>query len=187
MPWHTNSPLEIQDMYDLVYSHLIRTLKLRDTILEILAQVIIARSMPPDVGAFESDEPSNSSSPKWLTSNFGMTHGELGRAVADIHMLLKLGNNDQVISVRHTSLLEFLLDLSRSRELFGDVDQASLALSHVGIRQIFDTEGMWIVVPSAISTQSLIFFGLSIPCSFRPQIPESELGLEASEGRSCTV
>jgi len=170
-------------MYDLVYSHLTRTMKLRDTVLEILAQVINARSMPPDVDAF--DEPLNLSSPKWLTSIFGMTQGELGRAVADIHMLLGLGDNDQDTTVRHTSLLEFLLDLSRSRELFGDVDQASLALSHVGIRQVFDTEGMWIVVPSAISTQSLLY--LSLPCSFRTQIPESELSLEASEGRSCTV
>jgi len=140
MPWHTNSSLQLQDMYDLVYSHLIRTSKRRDAIYQILGQVIISRSMPSDVGVF--DAPSNSSSPKQLTSISGMAHGELGRVIADIHMLLELGDNDQDIRIRHASLLEFLLDLSRSRELFGNLDEALLTLGQAAIRRIFDTEGM---------------------------------------------
>jgi len=57
--------------------------------------------------------------------------------------MLELGDDDQDIMIRHTFFLEFLLDRSRSQELFVDVDEAWLTLHRASIRWIFNVEGMW--------------------------------------------
>jgi len=41
--------IQLQDMYDKVYSHLISSSQHRDTILQVLGQVIIAKGMPDDM------------------------------------------------------------------------------------------------------------------------------------------
>jgi len=64
------------DMYHRIYSHIIRTSQHRETILQILGQVIIARTMPSDVDFFGT--PANSLSPNRLTSIFGLGHDGLG-------------------------------------------------------------------------------------------------------------
>jgi len=54
--------IKIEDgMYNQIYSHLIRTSRHRDAVLQILGQVIIARNMPSEVDIFGT--PKNSSSP----------------------------------------------------------------------------------------------------------------------------
>jgi len=141
-------------MYDLVYSHLIGSSERRDTILRILDQLVIARTMPSDVDILGT--PANSSSPTRLASILGLTHDQLGRAVADVHLMLELSHypgirrgffgeffrQDQDIKFRHASFLEFLLDQSRSRELFVDIEKARLTLRKAYIRYIFNIEGM---------------------------------------------
>jgi len=134
--------IKIEDgMYNQIYSHLIRTSRHRDAVLQILGQVIIARNMPSEVDIFGT--PTNSSSLRRLTSIFGLKYGELGRVIADIQLMLELGDDDQDIMIRHTFFVEFLLDRSRSRELFVDVDEAWLTLRRAPIRWIFNVEGMW--------------------------------------------
>ena len=128
------------DMYHRVYSHIIRTSQHRETILQILGQVIVAKSMPSDVDFFGT--PANSSSPNRLTSIFGLGHDGLGQAIADVHLMLGLGDEDEDIKIRHSSFLEFLQDRSRSGELFVDIDKAHFTLRIAPIRWIFDNEGM---------------------------------------------
>ena len=128
------------DMHDQVYLHLIRTSRRRDIIRQVLGQVTNARSMPSEVDVFGT--PANSSSPRRLASIFGLEHDELGRVVSDIYLMLDVRDDDQDIRIRHTSFLDFLLDRSRSGELFVDVDEARLTLRHAPIRSIFNTEGM---------------------------------------------
>jgi len=110
------------DMHDRVYLHLIRTSRHRDIIRQVLGQVTNARSMPSEVDIFGT--PANSSSPRRLASIFGLEHDELGRVVPDIYLMLDVRDDDQDIRIRHTSFLDFLLDRSRSGELFVDVDEA---------------------------------------------------------------
>jgi len=140
MPWHTNTSLQLRDMYDQVYAHLIGTLKRRATILQILGQVIIAASMPPEVDIFGS--PANSSSPKRLALILGLERGGLARAIADIHLMVELGDEEQDILIRHSSFLGFLLDRSRSQELFVDVDGARLMLLKAHIRYLLNIKNI---------------------------------------------
>ena len=140
MPWHTNSSLQLHDMYNQVYSYLIASSKCRDTILHILGQVVIARSMSSDVDIFGT--PANSSSTKRLTLILGLEHAKLKRAIVDVRWLFELGDRDQDIRVQHTSFLEFLLDQSRSGELYVDVNKARMIFRQAAIRWIFNAEGM---------------------------------------------
>jgi len=141
MPWNNNSSLQLQDMYDQVYSHLIGTLKDRDTILQILGQVIIAQDLPPNVDAFG---PPPNSSPKWIAAILDLKYDRVIKIVTGLHLLLEVGNRDEDIRIRHPSFIEFLLDQTRSRELFVDVNEALSVLREtpVIIRWIFNTEGM---------------------------------------------
>jgi len=122
MPWNKNSSLQLQDMYDQVYSHLTGTSKHRDTLLRILGQVIIAQDMPPDVDTFGSLP--NTSSLEWIKVILGLEHGSVMQIVTELHSLLEVGNEDRCIRIRHPPFLEFLLDRTRSQDLFIDVDEA---------------------------------------------------------------
>jgi len=130
--------VNLEDSHNYLFSHIIRTSEHRDTILQMLGQVIIAESMPSDVDFFGT--PANSSSDKRLASILGR-HSVLP-TIADIHVMLLLGNRDEDIRIRHRFFLEFLLDRSRSRELFIDVNEARVTLRQAPIRWIFDTDGM---------------------------------------------
>jgi len=127
-------------MYDRVYSHLIINSPNRDTILQVLGQVIVAKNMPPDVDAIGI--PANSASPKRITAILGLTCNLVMQLVTEFHLLLEAGEEDSDIMIRHPSFLEFLLDSSRSKELYIDLNDALLILQHALPRIIFDTEGM---------------------------------------------
>jgi len=127
-------------MYDRVYSHLIINSPNRDTILQVLGQVIVAKDLPPDVDAIGI--PANSASPKRITSILGLKRNLVIQLVTEFHLLLEAGDEDSDIMIRHPSFLEFLLDSSRSQELYIDLNDALLILQHALPRIIFDTEGM---------------------------------------------
>ena len=141
MPWNKNSSLQLQDMYDQVYSHLIGTSKHRETLLRILGQVIIAQDMPPDVDTFGSLP--NTSSLEWMKAILGLEHDSVMQIVTELHLLLEVETEDQYIRMRHPSFLEFLLDRARSQDLFIDVDEARLMLQDAPaiIGWIFSTAG----------------------------------------------
>ena len=122
-------------MYDKVYSHLISSSQYRDTILQVLGQVIIAKGMADDVDALGIY--ANSSSPRNIATILGLEHDLVMRIAADFHLLLEGGDESSDIKIRQPSFLEFLLDFSRSQELFVDVNEATL-------RAIFHAEGMYV-------------------------------------------
>jgi len=124
MPWNKNASLQLQDMYDQVYSYLIGTSRDRDTILRILGQVIIAQPVPLEVRSV--DPPPNYSSPNWIAAILDLEQGYVMEIVTDLHLLLEVENGDDEIKIRHPSFLEFLLDRTRSQELFVDFDEARL-------------------------------------------------------------
>ena len=118
-------------MYAQVYSYLTVGWTDRDTTLRILGQVVIAH-------------PSKFSSPKWIAAVLDLEHDCVMQIVTKLHMFLKIDNGDKDIRIRHPSFLEFLLDRTRSQDLFVDLDEARLALqdSPAIIKRIFNTEGM---------------------------------------------
>jgi len=140
MPWNENSSLQVQDMYDQVYSYLIGPSN--RTTLQILGQVIIAQGMAPDMDSVSARP--NSSSPKLIAAILGLEHGSVVETVAELHSLLEVGNEDKdSIRIRHPPFVKFLLDGRRSQDLFVDIDAARLLLrnAHAIIRRIFNTEG----------------------------------------------
>jgi len=96
--------------------------------------------MPPDVDTIGI--PANSASPKRITAILGLTCNLVMQLVTEFHSLLEAGDEDSDIVIRQPSFLEFLLDSSRSQELYIDVNDALRILRHAHIRIIFGTEGM---------------------------------------------
>jgi len=141
MPWKENSSLPLQDMYDQVYSYLIRISKSPDTMLQILGQVIMAQGLSANVDTF-APRP-NSSSPKLLAAILGLWHRSVTWIVTESHFLLEVGNEDEDIRIRHPSFVEFLLNRTRSREFFIDINEVRSRIRDAPaiIRRIFDNEG----------------------------------------------
>jgi len=136
MPWSNNPSLKLQDMYDQVYSHLISSSQHRDTILQILGQVIIAKDIPRHVDPIAS-------SPKQIAAILGLECDLVMEIAAEFRSLLASGNENTNIKIRQVSFLEFLLDSSRSQELYIDVDGALHILQHAPtLRTIVETERM---------------------------------------------
>jgi len=127
-------------MYDRVYSHLIINSPHRDTILRVLGQVIVTQDMPPDIDAI--GVPANFSSPRWITAILGLKRDLVMQLVTEFHSLLEVGDEHSDIIIRQSSLLEFLLDPSRSQGVFIDISDALLILRRAPLRTIFVTEGM---------------------------------------------
>jgi len=139
IPWNNNSSIQLQDMYDQVYSHLISSSRHRDTFLQVLGQVIISKDMLPNVDVISI--PANSSSPKQIAATLGVECDLVIQLVADFHLLFE--DHDSDITIRQPSFLEFLLNPSRSQELCIDVNDALLILRYAPtLRTIFETEGM---------------------------------------------
>jgi len=132
--------IDLQAAHDRLYSHLIATSPDRDTILQVLGQVIIVEDIPPDMDILGIN--TNSSSPKQIAKILGLEYNLVMRLVVDFRLLLEGGDQSSDIMIRQPSFLEFLLDSSRSQELYIDVDDALRFLRHGCIRIIFDTEGM---------------------------------------------
>ena len=64
---------------------------------------------------------------------------------ADVHfnLVLQVGNRDQDIKIQDPGFHDFLLDRSRSKELYVDLDNARLTLQFAApIRKVFGAEGM---------------------------------------------
>jgi len=127
-------------MYDQVYSHLIINSPHRETILQVLGQVIVTKDMPPDIDA--TGIPANFSSPRWITAILGLKPDLVMQLVTEFHSLLEVGDEHSDIIIRQSSLLEFLLDSSRSQGAFIDINDALLILRRAPLRTIFVTEGM---------------------------------------------
>ena len=140
MPWNKNASLQLQDMYDQVYSYLIGTSRDRETILQILGQVIIAQPVPLEVRS--ADPPPNYSSPNWITAILDLEQGRVMEIITELHLLLEVENGDDEIKIRHPAFLEFLLDRTRSQDLFVDLDKARSVPRDVPayLRWIFITE-----------------------------------------------
>jgi len=156
MPWNKNSSLQLQDMYDQIYPYLIGTLS-RDTTLRILGQIIIAQGVPPDVTTIGL--PLNSSSPKWIAAILDLKHRRVMQIVTRLNPLLEVENGNKNISIQHPPFLEFLLDRTRSQDLFVDLDEARLVPSGAPaiIRWISNTEGTLICqLPLFDSIESLL-------------------------------
>jgi len=51
--------------------------------------------------------------------------------VTELHLLLDVGETDEDIRIRHQSFVEFLLDQTRSQDLFVDLDEARMVLQDV--------------------------------------------------------
>jgi len=141
MPWHTNSSLQLQDMYDRVYSHLIGTSRHRDAILQVLGQCLVSEGMNSDVD--DLGTPANTSSPNRIEIILGLEHGSIPQLLTDISLLLEVGDEDEDIKIRDPLFRSFLLDRSRSQELFCDLENAQLTLKFAApIRKVFGAQGM---------------------------------------------
>jgi len=141
MPWHTNSSLQLQDMYDRVYSHLIGTSRGRRAILQVLGQCLVSEGMNSDVD--DLGTPANTSSPNRIEIILGLEHGSIPQLLTDISLLLEVGDEDEDIKIRDPLFRSFLLDRSRSQELFCDLENAQLTLKFAApIRKVFGAQGM---------------------------------------------
>jgi len=133
--------LQDNSISDWVHSRFVSNSKYRDVILQILGQVIVANSMPPDVDAFGT--PANSTSPNRIEEILGLERGSIVQALVDLHLTHEALHQDQNIKIWHPSFLNFLLDRSRSQELYIDIKYARLALQFASqVRSIFGAEGM---------------------------------------------
>jgi len=140
MPWNENSALQLQEMYDQVYSHLINTSEHRETILQILGQCLFSEGMDSDVDI--TSGPANTF-PNRIETHLGLEKGTIPQLLADISLLVEVGNADQDIKINNPSFRSFLLDRSRSQGLFLDLDGAQLTLKFAApIRKMFGAEGM---------------------------------------------
>jgi len=131
--------LQDDSIFDWVYSRLVSNSKYRDVILHALGQVILAQSMPSDVDIFGT--PANSSSPKRVEQILVLEHGTVMQALADVQLTHEPLDEDQDIKIRYPPFLSFLLDRSRSQDLFIDLNKARDTLQVAPIRWFFDFEG----------------------------------------------
>ena len=139
MPWNENSELRLQDMYNQVYSHLIRTSTHWETILQILGQCFFSEGMDYDVDFIGAA----STNCDWIETILGLESGSIPQILTDISSLLDLGDEDQDIQIHDPLFRSFLLDQSRSEELFRHLDDARLTLKFAApIRKLFGAQGM---------------------------------------------
>jgi len=141
MPWNGNRSLQLQDMYDKVYSHLISASGYRDTILQVLGQCVISEDMNSDLDILGT--PANTSSPNRIEMILGLEHGTIQKILKDIYLLVEVANAENDIKINNSSFRGFLLDQSRSQGLFLDLDSARLTLKFAApIRKVFGAQGM---------------------------------------------
>jgi len=134
-------PVNLEDVYDRLFSHLIGTLRYRDTILQVLGQCLVSKDMNSNVDIIGT--PANTSSPNRIETILGLKHGSIPPLLVDIHMLVGVGDSGQDIKIHDPSFPSFLLDRSRSQGLFVDLDDARLTLKLAApIRKVFGAQGM---------------------------------------------
>jgi len=131
--------LQDDSIFDWVYPRLVSNSKYRDDILHALGQVMVAQSMPSDLDIFGT--PANSSSPNRVEQILGLEQGTVMRALADVQLTHEPTDRDQDIKIRHPPFLSFLVDRSRSQEIFVDLNDARRTLQLAPIRRLFDRDG----------------------------------------------
>ena len=138
--------LDLQAAHVYLYSHLVGKSQNRDTILQVLGQVMLAEGMPSDVDIIGF--PANTSSPCRVAVILGLEPGNIARILADVRLMLQVGDPEQDIKILDPSFRDFLLDQLRSKDLFVDLNEARLMLQFAApIRKVFGTQGMC-VMPS---------------------------------------
>jgi len=137
--------IDLQAAHDCLYSHLVGTLQNRDLILRVVGQVMVAEGMPSDVDIIGS--PANTSSPDRLEVILGLEQGDIARIVGDVRLVLQVGDPEQDIKIQDPAFHDFLLDRSRSRELYVDLDDARLTLQLAApIRKVFGAQGVCMIL-----------------------------------------
>jgi len=133
--------IDVDDSYNCLFAHIVGTSQHRDIILQVLGQWVISKDMTSDVDILGT--PANTSSPNRIETILGLEHGEIPRLLEDIRLLVEVRNGEQDIKINDPSLRSFLLDRSRSRRLFLDLDSVRLTLKFgAPIRTVFDAQGM---------------------------------------------
>ena len=133
--------VNLEDSYDRLFSHLICTSQYKDIILLVLGQCLVSEGMNSDVDILGT--PANTSSPDRIETILGIEHGAIPRILEDVRLLVEVGNAEQDIQINNPSLRTFLLNRSRSQELFCDLDEARLTLKFAApIRKVFGAQGM---------------------------------------------
>ena len=127
-------------MYDQVYSHLLGTSKHCDIILQALGQCLVAEGMNSDVDILGT--PANTSSPNRIEEILGLENGTIPPLLINIRLVIQGGHNgNEDIKFHVPSFRSFLLDQSRSQELFIDLDDARLTLKFAApIRKAFGAQ-----------------------------------------------
>ena len=134
---------QLQDISisDWVYSRFVSNHEHQDIILQIFGQVMVAHSMPSDVDMFGT--PANSSSPNRIEDILGLKRGIIIQAFADLYLTREPLHKDQNIKIWHPSFLDFLLERSRSQNLFVDMDYAHWIFQFSSrIRSVFTAPGV---------------------------------------------
>jgi len=135
--------VDLEAAHDCLYFYLFGKAQDRDAALRVLGQVMVAENMPSDVDIIGS--PANTSSHDRVEVILGLECGDIARIFTDFrfHLVLQVGNRDQDIKILDPGFRGFLLDRSRSKELYVDLDDARLTLQLAApIRKIFGAQGM---------------------------------------------
>ena len=159
-------------MYDRVYSHLISSSPHRETILRVLGQIIIAKDMSPHMDVIQF--PANTAHSDRIAMILGLERGAVLRAIANVRMTPEVGHAD--IKIRNPTFQDFLLDRSRSKDLFVDLNDARLTLQLAApIRKVFGAQGTCTILPM----YSLWNDAHALhPFSFLQRLPWSKYALE---------
>jgi len=107
---------------DCLYLLIIRSAEHLETILQILGLLIATRA----AGVEDGEE---SLGPTDLEAALDLQRGDVRRSLTDMHSLIDIREEEGYIRILHTSLSDFLLDASRSMELFIDVKVSHLELA----------------------------------------------------------
>jgi len=99
---------------DGLYLHILRTAKHRETILRILGVLISER-------ATGNGDSGRSLGPADIEVVLDLKPGDVRRSLTDMHSLVDFREKEGYIKILHASLSDFLLDSSRSMELFIDI------------------------------------------------------------------
>jgi len=133
--------VNVDDSHDYLFSHLISTSQHQDIVLQVLSQWVVSEEMNSDVDILGT--PANTSSPNRIEMILGLEHGTIPRLLEDIRLLVEVGDSEQDIKINDPFFRSFLLERSRSRGLFLDLDGARLTLKFAApIRKVFGAEGM---------------------------------------------
>jgi len=133
--------VKVENVQDCLFTHLIGTSQHQDIILQVLDQCLFSKGLGSGVDIIGA--PANTRSCKQIETLLGVENGTIPQILADMRLLVEVGDGDQDIEIRDPHFRSFLLDQSRSQDLFRNLDDARLALKFAApIRMIFGPQGM---------------------------------------------